>query len=117
MHTILVTGGCGYIGSHTIVDLLANGYDVVSIDNNSRSNTQLLEGAKKIAGRDIINYTVDLCDLEATRKVFARHSIAGIIHFAAFKSVDESVVTPLSYYQNYLVSQLNMLTCAEEFKV
>ena len=58
MRTILVTGGCGYIGSHTIVDLLENGYDAISIDNNSRSGTQLLEGAEKIAGRKIINYKI-----------------------------------------------------------
>ena len=90
--TILVTGGCGYIGSHTILDLLENGYDVVSIDNNSRSTTKLLEGVKKIAGRDIINYKTDLCNLEETRKVFQKHKIDGIIHFAAFKAVDESVM-------------------------
>ena len=73
MHTILVTGGCGYIGSHTIVDLIENGYDVISIDNNSRSTTQLLEGAEKITGRKIINYSIDLCDFEATQKIFQKH--------------------------------------------
>jgi UDP-glucose 4-epimerase len=117
MHTILVTGGCGYIGSHTIVDLLENGYDVVSIDNNSRSGTQLLEGAQRIAGRKIANYKIDLCDFEATRKVFENHSIQGIIHFAAYKAVDESVQEPLSYFHNNLFSQINILRCAEEFKV
>src|SRR6185503_13031321 len=117
MHTILVTGGCGYIGSHTMVDLLENGYDVISIDNNSRSGTHLLEGAQKISGRKIKNYKIDLCDFEATRKVFEDHSIQGIIHFAAFKSVDESVLVPLSYFNNNLVSQINILRCAEEFKV
>src|SRR6185295_7525307 len=117
MNTILVTGGCGYIGSHTIVDLLENGYDVISIDNNSRSTTRLLEGAQKITGRTIINYPVDLCDFEATRKVFQKHPIHGIIHFAAFKSVDESVEKPLMYFQNNLISQTNILRCAEEFNV
>lgn len=117
MHTILVTGGCGYIGSHTMVDLLENGYDVVSIDNNSRSTTKLLEGAQKITGRKIINYKTDLCDFDATRKVFEQHQIDGIIHFAAFKSVDESVQIPLAYFQNNLISQINILRCAEEFKV
>jgi UDP-glucose 4-epimerase len=117
MHTILVTGGCGYIGSHTIVDLLENGYDVISIDNNSRSGTQLLEGARKISGKNIINYQTDLCDFEATRKVFEQHPVQGIIHFAAFKSVDESVQVPLMYFQNNLISQINLLRCAEEFNV
>ena len=117
MHTILVTGGCGYIGSHTMVDLLENGYDVISIDNNSRSTTRLLEGARKITGRNIINYQTDLCDFEATRKVFQQHTIHGIIHFAAFKSVDESMLMPLDYFQNNLISQINILRCAEEFKV
>lgn len=117
MHTILVTGGCGYIGSHTIVDLLENGYDVVSIDNNSRSTTQLLEGVRKITGKSVTNYEVDLCDFAATKKVFEKHSVSGIIHFAAFKSVDESVGKPLMYFQNNLVSQINILRCADEFKI
>jgi UDP-glucose 4-epimerase len=117
MPTILVTGGCGYIGSHTIVDLVENGYDVISVDNNSRSGTRLLEGVKKIIGRDIKNYTVDLCDFEATRQIFQQHKIDGIIHFAAFKSVEESVQSPLLYFQNNLISQINILRCTEEFKV
>ena len=98
MSTILVTGGCGYIGSHTIVDLLENGYDVISIDNQSRSTGQLLEGIKQITGREVINYKTDLCDMEAARSVFQKHSIKGIIHFAAFKSVEESVRVPLMYF-------------------
>jgi UDP-glucose 4-epimerase len=115
--TILVTGGCGYIGSHTIADLLENGYDVVSVDNNSRSTTQLLEGVQKIAGRKVTNYKTDLCNFEETRKIFQQHSIDGIIHFAAFKSVDESVQQPLLYFQNNLGSQINILRCLEEFKI
>ncbi|MDP4261660.1 MAG: UDP-glucose 4-epimerase GalE [Bacteroidota bacterium] len=115
--TILVTGGCGYIGAHTIVDLLENGYDVICVDNNSRSATRLLEGAEKIAGRKVMNYKTDLCDFEATRKIFEQHPVEGIIHFAAFKAVDESVREPLLYFQNNLISQINMLRCAEEYKV
>jgi len=117
MQTILVTGGCGYIGSHTMVDLLENGYNVISVDNNSRSTTRLLEGAEKITGKKIVNYSTDLCDWEATRKIFQQHAIDGIIHFAAFKSVDESVTKPFLYYQNNLLSQLNILRCVEEFKI
>lgn len=115
--TILVTGGCGYIGSHTITDLLENGYDVVSVDNNSRSTMKLLEGAQKITGKQVVHYNVDLCNFEKTRAIFEKHSIQGIIHFAAFKAVDESMHEPLMYFQNNLVSQINMLRCAEEFKV
>lgn len=115
--TILVTGGCGYIGSHTVIDLIENGYEVISLDNNSRSGTQLLEGAKKITGKDIINYKVDVCDYKAIRNIFLKHKIDGIIHFAAFKSVDESVKEPLLYFQNNLVSQINILRCSEEFRI
>ena len=115
--TILVTGGCGYIGSHTVVDLIENGYVVISVDNNSRSGTQLLEGAKKITGKDIINYKADVCDYEEIRNIFLKHKIDGIIHFAAFKSVDESVKEPLLYFQNNLVSQINILRCSEEFRI
>lgn len=115
--TILVTGGCGYIGSHTIVDLLANGYEVISVDNNSRSTTRLLEGAQKIAGKKVVNYKIDLCDFESVRKIFNSHSIQGIIHFAAFKAVDESVKMPLAYFHNNLVSQINVLRCVEEFNI
>ena len=70
MKKILVTGGCGYIGVHTIVDLIQNGYEVVSIDNNSRSNSKILEGAEKILGQKIKNYVVDLCNLKDTENVF-----------------------------------------------
>jgi UDP-glucose 4-epimerase len=118
MNKILVTGGCGYIGSHTIVDLLQNGYDVISVDNNSRSYPSILEGAEKITGRKIKNYTVDLCDLQSTRKVFEENKdITGIIHFAAFKAVGESVEQPMLYFENNLVSLINILKCTAEFKV
>lgn len=115
--TILVTGACGYIGSHTLVDLIENGYDVVAVDNNSRSTTRLFEGVQKITGRKITLYNNDLCDFGKTREIFEKHDIKGIIHFAAFKSVDESVHSPLMYFQNNLISQINLLRCCEEFKV
>lgn len=115
--TVLVTGGCGYIGAHTIVDLISSGFDVVSIDNNSRSDKSLLKGVKSITGRDVINYEIDACDFERLREVFVKHKIGGVIHFAAFKSVDESVRLPLQYFQNNLVSQISMLRCCEEFSV
>src|SRR5580704_3305050 len=92
MKKILVTGGCGYIGVHTIVDLIQHGYEVISIDNNSRSNPFILQGAEKITGKKIKNYPVDLCDLNATKAIFKENdNIVGIIHFAAYKAVGESV--------------------------
>jgi UDP-glucose 4-epimerase len=118
MKKILVTGGCGYIGVHTIVDLLQNGYDVISVDNNSRSHANILVNASTITGKKIKNYAVDLCDLSKTRDIFKEHNdILGIIHFAAYKAVGESVEKPLMYYDNNLASLTNILKCAEEFKV
>ena len=118
MKKILVTGGCGYIGVHTIVDLIQNGYDVISVDNNSRSHSNILDNAATITGKKIKNYTADLCNLEDTRNIFKEHSdILGIIHFAAYKAVGESVEKPLMYYDNNLSSLTNILKCAEEFKV
>ncbi len=118
MKKILVTGGCGYIGVHTIVDLLQNGFDVISIDNNSRSTTAILSNAETITGKKIKNYLVDLCNLEDTRNVFRENNdISGIIHFAAFKAVGESVEKPLLYFDNNLSSLVNILKCAEEFNV
>jgi UDP-glucose 4-epimerase len=118
MKKILVTGGCGYIGVHTIVDLIQNGYDVISVDNNSRSHSKILDNAATITGKKVKNYAVDLCNLEDTRKIFIAHNnIIGIIHFAAYKAVGESVEKPLMYYDNNLASLTNILKCTEEFKV
>lgn len=118
MKKILVTGGCGYIGSHTIVDLLENGYEVISADNNSRSNAGILKAVEKITGNNIKNYPIDLCNLEATKNLFKENSdIAGIIHFAAYKTVGESVEKPLMYYENNLMSLINILKCADEFNI
>lgn len=118
MSKILVTGGCGYIGVHTIVDLIQNGYEVVSIDNNVRSNPAILKGAEEITGQSIKNYAIDLCDLEATNIVFKENpDISGIIHFAAYKAVGESVEKPLMYFENNLTSLVNILKCATEFNV
>ena len=105
MKKILVTGGCGYIGSHTIVDLIENGFTVISIDDNSRSTTYLLDGIEKITGVKVKNYKVDLKDYNDTRAVLQENEdISGIIHFAAYKAVGESVEEPLMYYENNLFS-------------
>jgi UDP-glucose 4-epimerase len=118
MNKILVTGGCGYIGAHTIVDLIENGFDPICVDNNSRSTDALLKGIKKITGVSVKNYKVDLCNFDDTYAIFQENKdIKGIIHFAAYKAVGESVEKPLMYFENNLFSLINILKCATEFKV
>ncbi len=119
MKKIVVTGGCGFIGSHTIVDLLENGYEVISIDDNSRSSASIaLDGIEKITNKRIKNYQIDLKNFDDTRAVFQENKdIAGIIHFAAYKAVGESVAEPLNYYENNLFSLINLLKCVDEFKI
>ena len=118
MKKVLVTGGCGYIGSHTLVDLIDNGFEVISVDNNVNSHLRALDGVAKITGQGVKNYTIDLCDAEATRRIFQENpGIEGIIHFAALKSVNESVSQPLRYFRNNLDSLLNILACTKEFRV
>jgi len=118
MKKILVTGGCGYIGAHTVVDLLENGYDVISIDDNSRSGSYLISGIEKITSKKIKNYKVDLKNFDETRAVFQENEdVEGIIHFAAYKAVGESVDEPLLYYENNLFSLINILKCVKEFNI
>ncbi|WP_153796861.1 UDP-glucose 4-epimerase GalE [Foetidibacter luteolus] len=118
MPKILVTGGCGYIGSHTVVDLIENGFDVVSIDDNSRSTNYLLDGIDKITGKKLKNYKVDLKNFDETLAVFQENEdIIGVIHFAAYKAVGESVEKPLMYYENNLCSLINLLNCVKEFNI
>lgn len=118
MSKILVTGGCGYIGSHTIVDLIENGYDVISADNNSKSNPVILKGVEQITGKKIKNYKVNLCNFDDIFAVFQENTdIRGIIHFAAYKSVGESVRFPLMYFENNLTSLINLLKCVQEFQI
>jgi len=97
---------------------LENGFEVISVDDNSRSNSDILINAEKITGKKIPNYVVDLCNLRSTRNIFIENEgIAGIIHFAAYKAVGESVEKPLLYFANNLISLVNILKCAEEFNV
>lgn len=118
MNKILVTGGCGYIGAHTIIDLIENGFNPICIDNNSRSTTVLLTGIKEITGVSIKNYKVDLSNFDDTYAVFQENTdIRGIIHFAAYKAVGESVNKPLMYFENNLFSLINILKCTKEFKI
>ncbi len=118
MKKILVTGGSGYIGAHTITDLIENGFDPICVDNNSRSTEILLEGIEKITGKKVKNYKVDLANFDDTYAIFTENpDIEGIIHFAAYKAVGESVEEPLMYFENNLVSLINILKCVKEFEV
>ena len=118
MPKILVTGGCGYIGSHTIVDLIEHGFEVVSVDNLCNADASVLDGIESITGRRVFNYAKDLCDLPAIRRIFEEHpDIAGVIHFAALKAVGESVQQPLRYFDNNLNSLLNVLRCMRDYGV
>lgn len=118
MKKILVTGGCGYIGGHTIVDLIDNGFEVISVDDLSKGSLRMLHGTEQILGRSIKNYKVNLCNLEDTQAIFMENpDIVGIIHFAAYKSVPESVNQPLKYYRNNIDSLVNVLQCAKEYGV
>ena len=114
--TVLVSGGAGYIGTHTAVALVEAGYDVVVIDNFSNSEPSAVEGLEKSIGRKVAFEEVDTCDLEALRGVFERHEFSTVIHFAAYKAVGESMTEPLKYYQNNLVSYMNILQLMKEFK-
>ncbi len=107
---IFVTGGLGYIGSHTLVDLVQKGFDVVCVDNLSRGDKRLLKGVEQILGVKIKCYYEDLCDPESVEKIFKKEKyFDGIIHFAAYKSVNESVREPLMYFQNNMVSLYHLL--------
>lgn len=118
MKKILVTGGCGYIGGHTIVDLMDNGFEVISVDDLSRGSLRMLHGIEKVVRKPVKNYRVNLCDLEDTEAIFIENpDIVGIIHFAAYKSVPESVEHPLRYYRNNIDSLVNILQCAKAYGV
>ncbi|MEM9258669.1 MAG: SDR family NAD(P)-dependent oxidoreductase, partial [Bacteroidota bacterium] len=97
MKRILVTGGTGYIGSHTIVDLIENGFEVVSVDNYHNSREEALDGIAAITGVRVKNYAINLADATATREFFEKEQFDGAIHFAAYKLVGESVNKPLAY--------------------
>lgn len=119
MKKILVTGGAGYIGSHTIIELIENtGCEVISADNYSNSTAKTFERIKEITGKTVKNHAIDLCDATAVQKMLEENKdIDGIIHFAAFKSVPESVEKPLLYYHNNMESLVNMLRAAGEHKI
>lgn len=116
MSRILVTGGCGYIGSHTIVELLAKGYDVVSIDNLSNSDGSALNGILEITGKEIKNYAINIGSAPDLIRFFEKEGpIDVVIHFAAFKAVNESVQFPVSYYKNNISGLINLMEVMKSF--
>ncbi len=115
MHTILVTGGTGYIGSHTAVELIENGYKVIIVDNLSNSLIEVLDGIENITGVRPDFEKFDLCDQKKVFSLFEKHSIDAIIHFAALKAVGESVEIPLEYYHNNIESLINLLQAMQKF--
>ena len=114
---ILVTGATGYIGSHTLVELINAGHAVLGADNFSNSSPAVLQKLKTIVGKEIPFIELDFCDKEAVEAVFRTHSITSVIHFAAYKSVGESVQEPLKYYHNNLLSLVNLLEACRSFEV
>lgn len=114
---ILVTGGTGFIGSHTCVELLDAGYDVVIIDNLSNSKREVANYIEEITGKKVSFYENDVCDKNALRKIFTEHKIDAIIHFAGYKAVGESVENPIMYYRNNIDSTLSLIEVANEFNV
>ena len=113
--TILVTGGIGYIGSHTVVELLNKRYEVVVIDNLSNSKISVIDRVEKITSKSFKFYELDLLDKSAVEKVFKENSIDAVIHFAGFKAVGESVTEPLKYYSNNIVTTLNLLDVMQKY--
>lgn len=110
MSKVLITGGCGYIGSHTIVSLLEHSYQVISADSLINSKRESLDGVEAITGIKVPNYEIDLCDRDAVMNLFNEHpDIDSVIHFAALKSVGESVEKPLLYFRNNINSLINVL--------
>ncbi len=112
---ILVTGGAGYIGSHTCIELMKAGYDVVVVDNLDNSSDKSLERVEKIVGKKVKFYKEDVRDKEALRRIFKENDIEGVIHFAGLKAVGESVQKPIEYYDNNLISTIVLLEVMREF--
>ncbi len=114
---ILVTGGAGYIGSHTCVELLNAGYEIVVLDNLCNSCVKSLDAVKKITGKDFPFYEVDLLDYAATEKVFKEHKFDSVIHFAGLKAVGESTTIPIRYYHNNITGTLNLVDIMQKYEV
>ena len=114
---ILVTGGCGYIGSHTVVELLDNNRDVIIVDNFSNSSPEVLDSIKEITNKNFKFYKIDITSEDDLEVVFKENKIDSVIHFAALKAVGESVEKPLEYYYNNLNSTLVLLKLMKKYNV
>lgn len=114
---VLVTGGAGYIGSHTLISMFESGYDVVVIDNLDNSSKEAIKRVEEITGREVRFYENDVRDKDALRKIFRENNIDAVIHFAGLKAVGESCSIPIKYYDNNLISTLYLLEVMEEFSV
>lgn len=114
---VLVTGGAGYIGSHTCIEMIKAGYDVVVVDNLDNSNRESLNRVEKIVGKKVKFYENDVRDKDALRKIFSENKIEAVIHFAGLKAVGESVAKPIEYYDNNLISTIYLLEVMREFDV
>ena len=117
MQTILVTGGSGYIGSHTVLELLNKNYEVVVVDNLSNSSYESLRRVQKLTGKTVTFYENDIRDTEALEKIFTAHKFDAVIHFAAFKAVGESCKLPLKYYENNISGTVNLLKVMDKYGV
>ena len=115
--TVLVTGGAGYIGSHTAISLLERGHEVVIVDDLSNSSIKAVEAVRQLGGADIMFHEIDMTDESALRPVFSNHPIEAVVHFAGLKAVGESVLNPLAYYRTNLGSTINLLALMEEHEV
>ena len=115
--TILLPGGAGYIGSHTAVELLNNGYDVIIIDNFSNSNSKVLDSIKKISDKDFKFYDIDYKESDELEKIFIENQIDAVVNFAGYKSVNESIKEPLEYYDNNIVGALTILKIMKKYNI
>ncbi|MDF2800640.1 MAG: galE [Anaerocolumna sp.] len=114
---ILITGGAGYIGSHTCIELLNNGYEVVVADNYCNSKRTVIDSIKKITGKNLKNYDCDIRNLEQLDKIFQESQIDGVIHFAALKCVPDSIENPVTYYENNVSGTINLLKTMDKYRV
>ena len=114
-NNILVTGGAGYIGSHTVVELLENNYNVIVVDNFSNSNPEVIDNIYKITGINVPYYNIDCCNKNDLKQIFEKYYFDAVIHFAAYKAVGESIKFPLKYYYNNILSFINVLELMLEF--
>lgn len=114
---ILVTGGAGYIGSHTVIELLNENHEVVIVDDFSNSKPEVLNRIKELSGKDFVFHEADVSDKQALAKIFEQHDLEAVIHFAGYKAVGESVAEPLKYYHNNLLSSIVLMELMNEYDV